>query len=427
MLDIKFLRDDPAAAKARLAHKGVVPDAVDAILSLDEKRRQIGARADDLKSQRNTRSKNIGKVVKEGGNAEAEKAAVRELGDVIARLDAELQAVEAEQQAKLMWLPNYPDPASPVGGESANKVVRDWGVKPEFSFAPKPQKELGESLGIMDFARSAKLSGAGFSLLLGRGAALQRGLIRWLIDLHVAEHGYREVYPPFMVNTPTITGTGQLPKMADDMYKTTGEGDDLWLIPTAEVPVTNFFRDEILRPDQVPTNFVAYTPCFRREAGSHGKDTTGLMRLHQFDKVEMVKFVAPETSPDEHLKLLDNAEDCLRRLGLHYRVLELATGDTSFAAARCFDLEVWAPGTGRYLEVSSCSNFGDFQARRANIRFRRTADAKPEFVHTLNASGLALPRLMIALLETYQQADGSILLPEAIRATVGFDRIVPGS
>lgn len=425
MLDLKLLRDDPAKAIQRLTLKGVTPEAVHDLLTVDERRRECASRADDLKARRNERSRNIGQVIKAGGDAEAERAAVRALGDEIAALDAELRDIEADLERRLMWLPNYPHPESPVGGEAQNAVRHQVGQKPEFTFTPKPHKELGEKLGIFDFDRSAKLSGAGFSVLLGRGAALQRGLIRWLIDLHVEHHGYREIYPPFLVNAATMTGTGQLPKMAEDMYRTAVDTDDLYLIPTAEVPVTNYFAGDMLPAAALPVNFVAYTPCFRREAGSYGKDTTGLMRLHQFDKVEMVKFVEPGQSEAEHLKLLDNAEDCLRRLGLHYRVLDLATRDMSFAATRCFDLEVWAPGTGRYLEVSSCSNFTDFQARRANIRYRPADGSKPEFVHTLNASGLALPRLMIAILENGQQPDGSVLLPEALHATVGFDRLVP--
>jgi seryl-tRNA synthetase len=426
MLDIKLIRQDADTAKQRLARKAIDPADIDAILKLDDERREITKQVDDLKQQRNEKSKAIGKLMKEGGDAEAAKAEVRTLGDTIKELDEKLKELETDQHAKLLWLPNYPHAEAPDGGEENNKTIDTWGEKPTYEgFEPQPHKELGEALGIFDFERAAKLSGSGFSLMFGQGAALQRGLIRWLLHTHTTEHGYTEVAPPYLVTRPVLQGTGQLPKMEEDMYNTAQGDDDLFLIPTAEVPVTNLLAGEVRNADDLPLYLAAFTPCFRREAGSYGKDTTGLQRMHQFDKVELVKFVTPESSADEHEKLRANAEACLQKLGLHYRVLELATNDLSFAASRCYDLEVWAPGTGRYLEVSSCSNFEDFQARRANIRYRPEPKAKPEFVHTLNASGLALPRLMIALLETYQQADGTVELPEILHSFVGFDKITP--
>jgi seryl-tRNA synthetase len=424
MLDIKLIRDQTDDVRARLATKGVEPSAIDELLALDDERRRLIAETDTLKKDRNERSKEIGKIMKAGGDADAAREEVRRLGDTIAANDDRLREADAKIEAAILVLPNLPHPAAPIGGEPANKVIREWGTKPTFDgFAPRPHKDLGEALGIFDFDAAAALSGSGFSLLIGAGAALQRGLIRWMIETHTTAHGYTEIAPPFLVSSATMRGTGQLPKFADELYRTADEADDLWLIPTAEVPVTNILAGRILEPGALPVRYCAYTPCFRREAGSYGKDTTGLMRMHQFDKVEMVRFTAPEESEAAHEELTGNAEALLRALGLHYRVLELATRDMSASASRCYDLEVWAPGTGRYLEVSSCSNFGDYQARRANIRFRREAGAKPEFVHTLNGSGLALPRLMIALLETYQQADGAIALPEVIVPFAGRARL----
>jgi seryl-tRNA synthetase len=334
---------------------------------------------------------------------------------LITQKDTEVRDLEARLKDNLLRIPNVPHSSLPVGKDAAdNKVVRVYGKPCEFSFQPKGHMEIGEALGLFDFPRAARMTGSGFPLFLGQGARLQRALIQFMLDLHVKEHGYTEMLPPFVVNTASMVGTGQLPKMAEDMYHAT---DDLWLIPTAEVPVTNYYRDEII-DRELPVYLTAYTPCFRREAGAAGKETRGLIRVHQFDKVEMVKFVEPSTSYDELETLVTNAEDVLQRLGLHYRVLSLCTGDISFAAAKCYDIELWAPGQNAWLEVSSCSNFEAFQARRANIRYRKP-DGKTDFVHTLNGSGVALPRIVVAIIENGQQADGSVVLPEALVPYMG--------
>jgi seryl-tRNA synthetase len=421
MLDIRLIRENPSYVRERAALKNVeVP--VDLILRVDAQRREILTRCDELKKQRNDLSAEIGKLLKSGGDAEPLKQRVRQLGDEIKALDEEAEELEIELRNLLLRVPNLPHESVPVGkDESENRVVREWGEKPQFDFQPLGHWELGEKLGIIDFARGAKLSGSGFPVYAGAGAKLQRTLIQFMLDYHIERHGYREVYPPFLVTRETMTGTGQLPKFEEDLYRI--DSDDLFLIPTAEVPVTNLHRDEILSDPQLPIYYVAYTPCFRREAGSYGKETRGITRLHQFDKVEMVKLVRPEDSFAELESLVRDAEEILQALGLHYRVVEICTGDLGFSNCKQYDLEVWAPGMGRYLEVSSCSNFTDFQARRANIRFRREPKAKPEFVHTLNGSGLALPRTMIAILENYQTADGRVKIPEAIRERVGFDFI----
>jgi len=420
MLDIRRLREQPDELKKSLALKGVPASAVDAVLALDEERRALTARADELKAKRNERSKAIGGMIQRGEDPASAKEEVRAWGEDIAGLDKKLSDVDARQRHELLCLPNPPHPDVPQGGPDKNRIVREWGSKPEFSFTPKKQADLGEALGILDMAAGAKLSGSGFSLLWGQGAALQRGLIRFMLELHTSRHGYKECYPPFLVTRETMTGTGQLPKHEEDMYGTSIKEDNLFLIPTAEVPVTNIHAGDVLDGAKLPIKYCAYTPCFRREAGSYGKDTGGLLRLHQFDKVELVHFTPPDQSEAAHEVLTGHAEAVLQALGLHYRVLELASGDMSAGARRCYDIEVWAPGTGKYLEVSSCSNFGDYQARRANIRYRPTPKDKPEFVHTLNGSGVALPRLMIAILETYQQADGSVRIPEAAQSHAGF-------
>ena len=415
MLDIKFIRENADAVKAAMANRNTEVD-VDAILTLDSRRREIVLEAEGLKAERNTISKSIGRMIKEGNDPEEIKAKVREMGEKISAFDEEMREVEAKLRERMLYLPNMPSDTTPIGQtEDDNPVIRSWGKKVELDFEPQMHWDLGEKLGLFDLERGAKLSGSGFPLFTGRGAKLERGLIQFMLDLHTEKHGYIEVATPFMCNEATMTGTGQLPKFADDMY--TVPLDGLYLIPTAEVPVTNMYANEIL-DKELPIRHTACTPCFRREAGSAGKDTRGLLRVHQFDKVEMVKFTTPETSAEEHEKLTLDAEKVLQLLGLHYRVIELCTGDIGFSAAKCYDIELWAPAQDKWLEVSSCSNFHDYQARRANIRYRNE-DGKPTFVHTINGSGVALPRLVIAIMENYQNADGSIDLPEAIWPYMG--------
>ncbi len=424
MLDIKLIRENEEAVRRGLADRGAGTESLDAVVADDKRRRMLVTEVETLKNQRNVVSKEIGALKSKGLDTSEKQAATRELGESIARKDAEVREIEARLKDSLLRIPNVPHSSLPVGKDaSANVVVRTSGEARQFPFQPKGHVDVGERLGIFDFARAARMTGSGFPLFLGQGAKLQRALIQFMLDLHVTEHGYTEMLPPFVVNTASMIGTGQLPKMADDMYHAT---DDLWLIPTAEVPVTNYYRDDIIdRP--LPVYLTAYTPCFRREAGSAGKETRGIIRVHQFDKVEMVKFVEPATSYDELETLVANAEDVLKRLGLHYRVLSLCTGDISFAAAKCYDIELWAPGQNAWLEVSSCSNFEAFQARRANIRYRRK-DGKVDFVHTLNGSGVALARLVVAILENGQEADGSVTLPDAIVPYMGgVKRLVPAS
>ena len=408
MLDIKRLREESESLRGIIEARG---GQLDGVLDSDQKRRQLLSEVEALKGERNAVSKAIGKLKKAGGDTEAQQAEMRALGQKISGLDDDVRVAEAEFRDRILRIPNIPHSSVPLGAdEAANEVVRVHGEARAFDFKPETHIEIGERLGLFDLARATRMTGAGFPLFIGSGARLERGLINFMLDLHVKEHGYTEMSPPYVVNSDSMTGTGQLPKMAEDMYRATD--DDLWLIPTAEVPVTNYYREEVIEAD-LPIYLTAYTPCFRREAGAAGHDTRGLLRVHQFDKVEMVKFVEPETSYDELESLLLNAEDVLQRLGLHYRVLNLCSGDISFAAAKCYDIEVWAPGQDAWLEVSSCSNFEDFQARRAKIRYR-DRDGKTRFVHTLNGSGVALPRLVVALLETYQRADGSIEIPKAI-------------
>ncbi|MDF7799681.1 serine--tRNA ligase [Pontiellaceae bacterium B1224] len=415
MLDIKFIRENADAVKAAMKNRNADVD-VDAVLALDARRREIVSEVEALKAERNKISKSIGMMIKEGKDPEEIKAQVREMGDKITAFDTELREVEADLREKLLYIPNMPSDTTPVGQtEDDNPVIRSWGEKVELGFEPQMHWDLGEKLGLFDLERGAKLSGSGFPLFTGRGAKLERALIQFMLDLHTEEHGYTEVATPFMCNEQTMTGTGQLPKFAEDMY--TVPLDGLYLIPTAEVPVTNMYANEILDKD-LPILHTAYTPCFRREAGSAGKDTRGLLRVHQFDKVEMVKFTTPETSEEEHEKLTLDAEKVLQKLGLHYRVIELCTGDIGFSASKCYDIELWAPAQDKWLEVSSCSNFKDYQARRANIRYR-DENGKTQFVHTINGSGVALPRLVIAIMENYQNEDGSIDLPEAIWPYMG--------
>jgi seryl-tRNA synthetase len=424
MIDIRAIREAPDAVRAALARRGAgFAQVLDSVASLDQQRRARLGEVEQLKAQRNAQSAEVARRKKVGESADALLGALKGLSDHIKALDDATAEVDRALEELLLQLPNLPLPEIPTGDARANTVLRTWGDLPTFGFSPKPHWELGAALGILDLPGGAKITGSGFPLFRGQGARLVRALAGFMLDLHTREHGYVEIQPPYLVNAASARGTGQLPDHEQNMYVT---ADGFYLIPTAEVPVTNIHRDDLLPADRLPIGYAAYTPCFRREAGAHGKDTRGLIRVHQFDKVELVRFVRPEDSPAEHEKLLGHAEAVLRRLGLPYRVLLLATGDIGFASAKTYDLEVWAPGVGAWLEVSSASTFTDFQARRANIRYRPAPGAKPAFVHTLNASGLAFPRTIIALLEHYQQADGSVLLPEALRPYVGADRLVPG-
>jgi len=425
MLDIRFLRSDPDAAKAALARRGGggFDSEVDAVLAADEERRRALGLVEELKARRNEVSREVGELKRRGADAEDRILEMRSVGERIGELDAVVARSEERIRQLLLDLPNVPLPEVPDGGEEANRVVREWGVKPAFPFQPRPHWEIGEALGILDLARGARVSGSGFPVLRGRGARLQRGLIDFMLDLHTREHGYEELRVPYLVTEESMTGTGQLPKFADESYLS--DRDGLWLIPTAEVPVTNLYREEMLSGADLPLRLTAYSPCFRREAGAAGKDTRGLLRVHQFDKVELVRYEAPENSRGALEDLTGEAEAVLRRLGLAYRVLLLAAGDLGFSSAMTYDLEVWAPGVGKWLEVSSCSVFTDYQARRAGLRFRRAPGEKPEFVHTLNGSALALPRLMVAILETFQEEGGGVLLPEPLHAYVGFSRLDP--
>lgn len=417
MLDLKFICTNPELVKQAALYKNQQVD-IDRIIQLNEERRQNQTLLDSLRSEHKKISKQIGEAIKRGEDVQALKRKTEEISEEISTLEAVMRSIENELKDLLLRVPNIPHQSVPVGkSDDDNVILRYWGEKPEFDFAIKDHIELGTKLGIMDFVRATKLSGSHFSLFLGAGARLVRALINFMLDLHIKKHGYIEVSPPYLVNRRTMTGTGQLPKLEEDMYRC--EKDDLFLIPTAEVPLTNLHQDEILNSDELPIKYCSYTACFRREAGSYGKDTRGLMRVHQFDKVEMVKFTLPEESYSELEKLLNDAEEVLQLLGLHYRVVELCTGSISFAATKCYDLEVWSPGLQRWLEVSSCSNFEDFQARRANIRLRRAPDGKLTYPHTLNASGIALPRTIAALLETYQQPDGSIIIPEPLQPYMG--------
>ena len=418
MLDIKLIRENPELVKQRLAARGRGDEAhVAEIAAFDEKRRKLATESDNLKAERNKASKEIGAAKSKGQDAGPAMAAMKQVGDKIAALDKEIAVVEAQLQDTLLVIPNLPHESVTIGKEAAdNPEVRRWCAKPEFAFQPKPHWEIGEKLGMLDFARATKISGSGFILYKGAGARLERGLINFLLDLHTTQHGYTEIFPPFLIKRDSMIGTGQLPKFEEDMYRLRDE--ELYLAPTAEVPVTNIHRDEILKEELLPIYYCAYTPCFRREAGAAGKETRGMIRVHQFDKVEMVKLTKPEASYDELEKMVANAEKVLQLLGLHYRVVLLCTGDMGFSSAKTYDIEVWAPGQNAFLEVSSCSNCEDFQARRANIKFKDAA-GKNRFVHTLNGSGTALARLYVALLETYQQPDGSVKLPEILAPYMG--------
>ncbi len=400
-----------------------VAAVIDAILELDRRRRDLLVRTETLKAERNAASDEVARRKRAGESAADLMERLKASGDEVKVLDVQLREIEAELDGLALSLPNFLDERVPDGDASANRLVRSWGQLPVLDFVAKPHWELGVSLGLLDLAAGVKVAGSGFPLFTGMGARLGRALAGFMLDLHTREHGYLEIAPPYLVNRATLTGTGQLPKFAEEVY--TCPSDDLFLIPTAEVPVTNIHRDDILEARALPVSYVSYTPCFRREAFSHGKDTRGLIRVHQFDKVELVRIVRPEESAAEHERITAHAEAILQRLELPYRVIELAAGDTGFASARTYDIEVWAAGVGGWLEVSSSSTFTDFQARRANLRYRPAAKAKPEFMHTLNASGVAFPRTIIALLENNQAADGSVRVPEALVPYLGTDRLLP--
>ena len=421
MLDLKFLRENLEEVEKRLKTRGGDSD-LSGFKELDIKRRKLLTESETLKARRNAVSEEIGKLKREKKDASALVAEMQEEGAKLKALETDAAAVEEEMNAFLLGVPNVPHSSVPIGKDSNdNPVVRKWGEPRTFAFSPKEHTEIGEKLGILDFERAGKISGARFSLLVGAGALLERALINFMLDVHTTEHGYTEVLPPFMVKSSALMGTGQLPKFKEDLFKI--EGWDHYLIPTAEVPVTNIHNDEIIDEERLPIRYTAFTPCFRSEAGSYGKDVKGLIRQHQFNKVEMVKFSSPETSYDELEKLTDNAEDILRRLGLPYQVVLLCTGDMGFSSAKTYDIEVWLPGQGKYREISSCSNFEDFQARRANIRVR-SKGGKPRFLHTLNGSGLAVGRTLVAILENYQQEDGSVIVPEALRPYMrGLEKI----
>jgi len=421
MLDIRFIRQNIETVKRAIQLKNDHAD-IDALLASDAEKRALLSEVEELKHQRNTVSEEVGRMKKQNQDASEIIMKMKEVSERIKTIDDKIKLIDETIHNILIRIPNIPHASVPQGkDESANVVVRNWGELPQHDFMPLPHWEVGEKLGILDLAGGAKVAGSSFINTVGLGARLQRALIAFMLDLHVKKHGYTEVSPPYLANRESMFGTGQLPKLEEDMYLATL--DDLFLIPTAEVTVTNLLRDVTLLDEQLPVYYTAFTPCFRREAGTYGKDTRGLIRVHQFDKVEMVKFVRPETSYEELESLLQNAEEVLQLLGLPYRVVSLATGDLSFAAAKCYDIEVWANGLGKWLEVSSCSNFEDFQARRMNIRFKRNASAKPELVHTLNGSGLALPRTVIAILENYQTDEGTVIVPEVLRDFMGVDII----
>ncbi len=423
MLDLKFLRNNIDLVKTALANRGMKADLEDFELQ-EKERRRILPEMEELKHRRNTVSDQIAGMKKKGENAEDLISEMKTVSATIREFEQRLAKTEDVIHSILLEIPNIPDESTPVGrDESDNPVLKTVGDIPEFDFTPKAHWDIGEGLGILDFERAAKITGARFPLYFGAGAAMERALINFMLDIHTTRHGYTETLPPFMVNRKTMTGTGQLPKFEEDLFKL--ENWDYFLIPTAEVPVTNIFQDEIIDEDKLPIYYTAFTPCFRSEAGSHGKDTRGLIRQHQFNKVELVKFVKPDNSYEELEMLLNNAETILRELGLPYQVITLCTGDIGFSAAKTYDIEVWMPGQNAYREISSCSNFTDFQARRANIRFKRKGKKGTEPVHTLNGSGLAVGRTFAAILENYQQADGSVIVPEALRPFMRTDRIEP--
>lgn len=421
MLDIKLIRENPEKVNELLKRRN--PDlSIDAVLAVDEERRQIQTQADELRAKRKNESQKIGMMKKNGENTDAIQEDVRKLGDEIKALEEKQVELDEKQRNLLLYTPNIPDETTPIGASDADNVeVSKWGEPTKFDFEFKAHWDLCEEKNLVDFERGVKISQSRFTLYRGKGAKLERAIINFFLDEHTEKQGYEEILPPFMCNSATMTGTGQLPKFKEDMYKCVDE--DLYLIPTAEVPVTNIYQNEILSEDDLPKYMTAYTPCFRREAGSAGKDTRGLIRVHQFNKVEMVKLCTPETSKDEHEKLTEDAEDMLKKLNLPFRRVALSTGDIGFSANKCWDLEVWMPSYNAYKEISSCSNFGDYQARRANIRYKEKATGKTRFVHTINGSGLAVGRTVAAIIENFQQADGTIIVPEVLRKYTGFDKI----
>ncbi len=417
MLDLKYIKEHPEEVKKGMKAKGV-DVKLDEFLAIEEKRRQVLQEVEALKHERNQGNDEISASKKLGKDASAKIEAMKIISQKIDDFNVKMGDIDKKILDFMLNIPNLSHETVPMGSAASNKVVKEWGKPPIFSFNPKSHIELGESLGYFSFVQAGKIAGSGFSLLKGSGARLERALINFMLDFHTEKHSYTEIAPPYLVNRNSMLGTGQLPKLEEDMYYL--KDDDLFLIPTAEVPVTNLHRDEVLEEEQLPIKYAAYTACFRREAGSYGKDTRGLIRVHQFDKVELVKFAHPEKSFEELETLRRDAEEILEALGLPYRVVLLASGDLSFAAAKCYDLEVWAPGTGKWLEVSSCSNFTDFQARRINIRYRPKGGGKPALVHTLNASGVALPRTMIGILENFQKKDGTIEIPEVLKPYLGI-------
>src|ERR1700716_3070553 len=425
MLDLNFVRDNLALVEEKLRQRGMNPAEVLKDFSApDGERRQAITAAETLQARRNRASEEIAKLKKSGQDASAQIQETKELRQQIQESEKKAAEQEARLREILTSLPNLPHASVPVGKSADDNVeARRWGTPPQFNFKPKPHWELGESLGVLDMERAVKLTGARFAVYWDLGARLERALANFMLDLHTREHGYTEVLPPYLVNSESMYGTGQLPKFAADLFRVPHGDKDLWLIPTAEVPVTNLYRDEVLDPSRLPISLTAYTPCFRSEAGSYGKDVRGIIRQHQFQKVELVKFARPENSYEEHEKLTRDAEQILQKLGLHYRVVALCTGDMGPAAAKTYDIEVWLPGQRLFREISSCSNFESYQARRANIRYRPEGKNKPEVVHTLNGSGLAVGRTWVAIVENYQQADGSVVIPEVLRPYIGAERI----
>ncbi|MBI2683355.1 MAG: serine--tRNA ligase [Acidobacteriales bacterium] len=427
MLDLGYVRDNLTLISEKLRRRGMDADAIlRDFTAVDTRRRQVITEVEQLKARRNRASEDVAKLKKSGQDAGALIEQTKQMRERIEQLEKESADFDAQLKNILINVPNIPHDSVPVGHSAEqNAEVRRWGAPPQFTFAPKPHWELGEQLGILDLERAAKLSGARFAVYWELGARLERALANFMLDVHTREHGYTEVLPPFLVNADSMYGTGQLPKFESDLFKVPHGEQNLYLIPTAEVPVTNLFRDETLEEKRLPLSLTAWTPCFRSEAGSYGKDVRGIIRQHQFQKVELVKFCRPEDSYAQLEKLTNDAENILQRLGLHCRVVTLCTGDMGFSSAKTYDIEVWLPGQQLFREISSCSNFESFQARRANIRFKREGGKKAELVHTLNGSGLAVGRTWLAILENYQQADGSVLVPEALRPYMGTDRIVP--
>src|SRR5271169_2280623 len=425
MLDLNFVRDNLALVEEKLRQRGMNPaEVLKDFRTIDGERRQAITAAETLQARRNRASEEIARLKKSGQDASAQINETKDLREQIAESEKRAAEQEARLREILTSLPNLPHDSVPVGKSAEDNVeARRWGTAPQFDFKPKPHWELGEALGVLDLERAAKLSGARFAVYWALGARLERVLANFMLDLHTGEHGYTEVLPPYLVNSESMYGTGQLPKFAQDSFRVPHGEKDFWLIPTAEVPVTNLYRDEVLDAARLPVSLTAYTACFRSEAGSYGKDVRGIIRQHQFQKVELVKFSRPETSYEELEKLTRNAETVLQKLGLHYRVVTLCTADIGFSSAKTYDIEVWLPGQNLFREISSCSNFESFQARRANIRYRPEGKNKPEFVHTLNGSGLAVGRTWVAIVENYQQADGSVVIPEVLRPYIGAERI----